>query len=149
MNVYRIYVAGDDLVGWHTAMYYHKDSAAKYFANIRKKYPDTYVITETLDDNTGNVISRKEFSRKAGDNVDEVKATRQEYVRLIRYNIKWNEETEVCSCLSPDEAAEEMIAAVSQPGYGTEWIYIVRHVTLVDEVFIDQISTKLIMKTTL
>lgn len=125
MNIYRVYTQLDDFGGWHTALYYDKDSATKYFNTIRKKHPDGYVITETLDDDTGRVLSRKEFNKTVDVGLDEVKAMRQEYVNLIRYDIKWKEKAVERESVSPNEASAEMIAAVGSEGYGVSWIYIV------------------------
>ena len=139
MKIRRIYTQMDDFGGWHTALYYDKESANNYFKNVRAKHPDAYVVTEVLDDDTGEVIERREFNKTDVD-FEEVKAMRQEYVSLFKYDIKWKEETLVKENISPKEASLYMIDAAGSDGYGTEWVYIVKPCCFVTHVnFLDSV----------
>lgn len=128
MYIYRTYIQGDDDEGMHTAIYSDKDKAVSYFKSARKKYPEAYVLTETIQWETGKVISRKEFGK--GATPEEVKQSRGEYISLYRYDVEWKERTLVAEYISPEEASVEMLSALNIDGYGTKWIYLVDSASL-------------------
>ena len=134
MKLYRIYTCLDDFGGWHTAIYYDEKSASDYFKKVRAKHPEDLVITEVLDDDTGDVLQRKMFGNGHGLTVDEVKSMRQEYVSLVRHSLKYYEDVVVEESISPEAASKEMIAAVDMNGFGTEWIYTIKHCPFVDHI---------------
>jgi len=138
-NMYRIYTQGDDYVGWHTAIYYHEEFATKYFTSIRKKYPNAYVVTEVLDDDTGKVISRKCFGKPYGVTIEEIKTCRQEGVSVIKYDIASKATTIVAENVLPETANKIILSGIGQDGYGTEWIYTVQPCSFCNHVYVEDI----------
>lgn len=133
-NIYRIYLQGDDLLGWHTAIFYDEDLAIKYFKSVRTKHPNNMVVSERLDDDTGKILSQKIFGKTNGVSFAEVKACRQEYINLIRYDVEFKDTRVVAENISPEEANQIIISEIGQPGYGTEYIYTVEHGNFVKHV---------------
>lgn len=133
-NIYRIYLQGDDLLGWHTAIFYDKDLAIKYFKSVRTKHPNDMVISERLDDDTGNILSQKVFGKTNDVSVAEVKACRQECINLIRYDVEFKDTRIIAENISPEEANQIIISEIGQPGYGTEYIYTIGYGNFVNHV---------------
>ena len=134
--IYRIYTCDDDFGGWHTALYYSKNSANDYFKDMKEKHPNAMMVAEVIDDETGDIVSRKVYNEKksGGLTIDEMKAMRQEYVSVLKYNIEWRTTQVAYESVSPDEAGQIMIDATKEDGYGTEWIYIVKHCPIVETI---------------
>ena len=101
---------------------------------MHKKFPKAYIVTEILDDDTGNVIQRKTFGEPHGITIDQIKGMRQEYVSLIKHSLKYYEETVVAESISPDDVSKYMISAVDEDGFGTEWVYTIRHCPFVESI---------------
>jgi len=134
MELYRIYTQLDDIGGWHTAIYYDEDAATAYFNAVRAKHPDDYIITEVLDDDDGEIIKQKEFNKPVDIDIDTVKALRQEYVSLYRYDVTWKEERLVRENISPAVASQYMVYAAGEEGYGTEWVYTIKPCNFVNHI---------------
>ena len=144
--MYRIYAQIDDFRGYHTAVFYDREMASKYFKNIRAKYPDGYIVTEVLDNKTGDLLLRKEFGKKLGATLTDVKLTRGELISLVRYDIRWKDRDVVAENITPDEADELIVSSIGEDGYGTEWIYTVQHGCFVSNLEKFEIPERMKMK---
>ena len=131
-HIYRIYTQLNS--GCHTAMYDNYGGAKSYFDKVRKAHPNDYVIWEVLDDDTGNLLARKEFNKPVDADINEVKAMRQEYVDLIKYDIEWKQSQIEIEAISPNEASKIMIDTIGKDGYGTKWMYVIRPCCFVEHI---------------